>query len=268
MLLLALVAQITFAQERTVSGTVSDNAGLPLPGVSVLIKGTQTGAQTDFDGKFSIKASPTQILVFSYIGMMTQEKTASSAVLNIKLNDATNELDAVVVTALGIKREKKSLGYSSQQVTAEQVSTVPTGNFVNNLSGKVAGLTITNGTNFGGSTNVVLRGFKSLLGDNQALFVVDGIPILNSNVNSGDQKSGRGGLDFGNAASDINPNNIAEINVLKGAAATALYGSRGQNGVIIITTKIFRFVTFYLILHRLAAVIFACYVRNSFGIEL
>ena len=237
MLLLALVAQITFAQERTVSGTVSDNAGLPLPGVSVLIKGTQTGAQTDFDGKFSIKASPTQILVFSYIGMMTQEKTASSAVLNIKLNDATNELDAVVVTALGIKREKKSLGYSSQQVTAEQVSTVPTGNFVNNLSGKVAGLTITNGTNFGGSTNVVLRGFKSLLGDNQALFVVDGIPILNSNVNSGDQKSGRGGLDFGNAASDINPNNIAEINVLKGAAATALYGSRGQNGVIIITTK-------------------------------
>ncbi|KLT71113.1 SusC/RagA family TonB-linked outer membrane protein [Flavobacterium sp. ABG] len=237
-LLLVLVAQLTFAQERVVSGMVSDNTGMPLPGVSVLIKGTKSGTQTDFDGKFSIKASTSQVLVFSYIGMKTQEVAASSSSLNVKLGADANELEAVVVTtALGIKREKKSLGYSAQQVTAEQVSTVPTGNFVNNLSGKVAGLNVTNGTNFGGSTNVVLRGFKSLLGDNQALFVVDGVPILNSNVNSADQKSGRGGYDYGNAASDINPNNIADINVLKGAAATALYGSRAQNGAIIITTK-------------------------------
>ncbi|OUD37586.1 SusC/RagA family TonB-linked outer membrane protein [Flavobacterium sp. FPG59] len=236
-LLVVLVAQITFAQERSVSGTVSDNAGMPLPGVSVLVKGTKTGTQSNFDGTYTIKVSPTQILVFSYIGMQNQEIVASATKINVKLKDESVELQNVVVTALGIKREKKSLGYSSQQVSAEQVSSVPTANFVNNLSGKVAGLTITNGTNFGGSTNVVLRGFKSLLGDNQALFVVDGIPILNSNLNSGDQKSGRGGLDFGNAASDINPNNIAEINVLKGAAATALYGSRAQNGAIIITTK-------------------------------
>lgn len=237
-LLLVLVAQLTFAQERAVSGTVSDNAGMPLPGVSVLIKGTKSGTQTDFDGKFSIKASTSQILVFSYIGMKTQEVAASSSVVNVKLAGDAQELEGVVVTtALGIKREKKSLGYSAQSVTAEQVSTVPTGNFVNNLSGKVAGLSVTQGTNFGGSTNVVLRGFKSLLGDNQALFVVDGVPILNSNVNSLDQKSGRGGFDYGNAASDINPNNIADINVLKGAAATALYGSRAQNGAIIITTK-------------------------------
>jgi TonB-linked SusC/RagA family outer membrane protein len=236
-LLLVLVAQLTFAQERVVSGIVSDNTGMPLPGVSVLVKGTKSGTQTDFDGKYSIKASPTQVLVFSYIGMKTQEIVASSSTVSAKLSSASVELEGVVVTALGIKREKKSLGYSAQQVTAEQVSTVPTGNFVNNLSGKVAGLSVTQGTNFGGSTNVVLRGFKSLLGDNQAMFVVDGVPILNSNVNSLDQKSGRGGVDYGNAASDINPNNIAEINVLKGAAATALYGSRAQNGAIIITTK-------------------------------
>lgn len=237
-LLLVLVAQLTFAQERSVSGMVSDNTGMPLPGVSVLIKGTKTGTQTDFDGKFSIKASTSQVLVFSYIGMKSQEVAASSSLINVKLGADTNELEAVVVTtALGIKRERKSLGYSAQSVSAEQVGTVPTGNFVNNLSGKVAGLSVTNGTNFGGSTNVVLRGFKSILGDNQALFVVDGVPILNNNVNSADQKSGRGGYDYGNAASDINPNNIAEINVLKGAAATALYGSRAQNGAIIITTK-------------------------------
>lgn len=237
-LLLVLVAQLTFAQERAVSGIVTDNAGMPLPGVSVLVKGTKSGTQTDFDGKFSIKASTSQVLVFSYIGMKSQEVAASSSSINVKLLGDAQELEGVVVTtALGIKREKKSLGYSSQSVSAEQVSTVPTGNFVNNLSGKVAGLNVTNGTNFGGSTNVVLRGFKSILGDNQALFVVDGVPILNNNVNSADQKSGRGGYDYGNAASDINPNNIAEINVLKGAAATALYGSRAQNGAIIITTK-------------------------------
>ncbi|KIA99886.1 SusC/RagA family TonB-linked outer membrane protein [Flavobacterium sp. KMS] len=236
-LLLVLMAQLTFAQERVVSGIVSDNTGMPLPGVSVLVKGTKSGTQTDFDGKYSIKASPSQILVFSYIGMKTQEIVASSPSVSAKLSSSSVELEGVVVTALGIKREKKSLGYSAQSVTAEQVSTVPTGNFVNNLSGKVAGLSVTQGTNFGGSTNVVLRGFKSILGDNQALFVVDGVPILNSNVNSLDQKSGRGGYDYGNAASDINPNNIADINVLKGAAATALYGSRAQNGAIIITTK-------------------------------
>ncbi|WP_281322702.1 SusC/RagA family TonB-linked outer membrane protein [Flavobacterium aestivum] len=237
-LLVVLVAQLTFAQERSVSGIVSDNAGMPLPGVSVLIKGTKNGTQSDFDGKYTIKAAPSDILVFSYVGMKSTEKSASSATVNAKLSSDATQLESVVVTtALGIKREKKALGYSAQQVTAEQVSTVPTGNFVNNLSGKVAGLSVTQGTNFGGSTNVVLRGFKSLLGDNQAMFVVDGVPILNSNVNSADQKSGRGGYDYGNAASDINPNNIAEINVLKGAAATALYGSRAQNGAIIITTK-------------------------------
>ncbi len=236
-LLVVLVAQLTFAQDRSVSGMVSDNAGMPLPGVSVLVKGTKTGTQSDFDGKYTIKAQPTDVLQFSYVGMKSADKSASSTTVNVKLASDATQLESVVVTALGIKREKKSLGYSAQSVNSEQISTVPTSNFVNNLSGKVAGLQITQGTNFGGSTNVVLRGFKSILGSNQALFVVDGVPILNDNLNSGGQKQAGAGYDYGNTASDINPNNIAEINVLKGAAATALYGSRAANGAIIITTK-------------------------------
>ncbi|WP_427875268.1 carboxypeptidase-like regulatory domain-containing protein [Flavobacterium sp. MMS24-S5] len=237
-LLLVLVAQLTFAQERAVSGTVSDNTGMPLPGVSVLVKGSKTGTQTDFDGKFSIKASSSQVLVFSYIGMKTQEVAASSSVVNVKLSGDAQELEAVVVTtALGIKREKKSLGYSSQKLDEKTVNSTPTNNFLNNLSGKVAGLEVKTNSNFGGSTNIVLRGSKSLTGNNQALMVVDGVAISNDNLNSASAKSGRQGFDFGNSASDIDPNNIESITVLKGAAATALYGSQAANGAIMITTK-------------------------------
>ncbi|MDR7209051.1 SusC/RagA family TonB-linked outer membrane protein [Flavobacterium piscis] len=237
-LLVALMAQFTFAQERAVSGTVSDNAGMPLPGVSVLVKGTKSGTQTDFDGKFSIKASTSQVLVFSYIGMKSQEVVASSSVINVKLTDDSVELEGVVVTtALGIKREKKSLGYATQELKGDAVSNVKSSNFVNSLSGKVAGLEIKTSGNLGGSTQVVIRGNNSIAGNNQALFVVDGVPIDNSNTNTTDQKTGRGGFDYGNAASDINPDDIETINVLKGAAATALYGSRASNGVVMITTK-------------------------------
>lgn len=237
-LLLVLVAQLTFAQERAVSGTVSDNTGMPLPGVSVLVKGSKTGTQTDFDGKYSIKASSSQVLVFSYIGMKTQEVAASSSVVNVKLSGDAQELEAVVVTtALGIKREKKSLGYSSQKLDEKTVNSTPTNNFLNNLSGKVAGLEVKTNSNFGGSTNIVLRGSKSLTGNNQALMVVDGVAISNDNLNSASAKSGRQGFDFGNSASDIDPNNIESITVLKGAAATALYGSQAANGAIMITTK-------------------------------
>jgi TonB-linked SusC/RagA family outer membrane protein len=231
------MAQLTFAQERSVSGVVSDNAGLPIPGVSVLVKGTNSGTQTDFDGKYSIKASPSQVLVFSYIGMKTQEVTASSASVNVKLATDSQELSEVVVTALGIKRDKKALGYATQEVKGDAVSKVKSSNFVNSLSGKVAGLEIKTSGNLGGSTQVVIRGNNSIAGNNQALFVIDGVPIDNSNSNSGDQKAGRGGYDYGNAASDINPDDIESINVLKGAAATALYGSRASNGVVMITTK-------------------------------
>lgn len=149
----------------------------------------------------------------------------------------TQEIEGVVVTALGIKREKKSLGYATQEVKGEAINKNPTTNFLNNLSGKVAGLEIKQSTNFGGSVNVVTRGYKSILGDNQALFVVDGVPVMNKNVNSTNQVNGSGGYDYGSSVSDINPNDIETLNVLKGAAATALYGSRAQNGAIIITTK-------------------------------
>ena len=237
MLLLVLVAQLTFAQERAVSGTVSDNAGMPLPGVSVLVKGTKSGTQTDFDGKFSIKASTSQVLVFSYIGMKTQEIAASSSVVNVKLTGDAQELEGVVVTALGVTREKKSLGYSSQKLEAAAINTAPTTNFLNNLSGKVAGLEVRNNSNFGGSTNIVLRGTKSITGNNQALIVVDGVPLNNANLNTADTQSGRDGYDFGNSASDIDPNNVESVNILKGAAATALYGSSAANGAIMITTK-------------------------------
>ncbi|OJX29643.1 MAG: SusC/RagA family TonB-linked outer membrane protein [Chryseobacterium sp. 36-9] len=149
----------------------------------------------------------------------------------------TQNIEGVVVTALGIKREKKSLGYSTQEVRGEEINKNPTTSFLNNLSGKVAGLEIKQSTNFGGSINAVSRGYKSILGNNQALFVVDGVPIINNNINSNFQQNGGGGYDYGSPVSDINPNEIESVNVLKGAAATALYGSRAQNGAIIITTK-------------------------------
>ncbi|NRS89653.1 TonB-linked SusC/RagA family outer membrane protein [Flavobacterium sp. 7E] len=234
-LLLVLMAQITFAQERSVSGVITDNTGLPLPGVSVLVKGTQTGTQTDFDGKYSIKASPTQVLIFSYIGMQTQNMTATSSSLNVTLRNASVELESVVVTALGIKREKKSLGYSATTINSSDLTNSSQGNVSDALKGKVAGVTISSAsTDPGASSGVIIRGFSSIGGDNQPLYVVDGIPINNSSTFS---SSLSGGYDFGRGSGDINPEDIASMSILKGAAATALYGSRAASGVILITTK-------------------------------
>ncbi|WP_299397456.1 SusC/RagA family TonB-linked outer membrane protein [uncultured Gelidibacter sp.] len=237
-LLLAFFVQITFAQEKTISGTVSDQSGLPLPGVNIIVKGTASGTQTDFDGNYSISAKSGDVLSFTYVGLKAQEVTVgASNSINVTMQEDASVLDEVVVTALGIKREKKSLGYATQEVKGDAVSNVKSSNFVNSLSGKVAGLDIKTSGTLGGSTNVVIRGNNSIAGNNQALFVIDGIPVDNSNSNSSGQRSGRGGYDYGNAASDINPDDIESINVLKGAAATALYGSRASNGVVMITTK-------------------------------
>ncbi|CAA7389620.1 SusC/RagA family TonB-linked outer membrane protein [Chryseobacterium fistulae] len=174
-------------------------------------------------------------------GVLILVLSSSVAVANAqqKKSDTvrTQDIEGVVVTALGIKREKRSLGYATQEVKGDAVNKNPTTNFLNNLSGKVAGVDIKQSTNFGGSINVVTRGYKSILGDNQALFVVDGVPIMNKNVNASTQQTARGGFDYGSSVSDINPNDIETINFLKGAAATALYGSRAQNGAVIITTK-------------------------------
>ncbi|WP_316632794.1 SusC/RagA family TonB-linked outer membrane protein [uncultured Flavobacterium sp.] len=239
-LLLVLVAQLTFAQERAVSGTVSDNAGMPLPGVSVLVKGTKTGTQTDFDGKFSIKASSSQVLVFSYIGMKTQEVTAASSVVNVKLADAgAQELEGVVVTAFGIKREKKSLGYATTTLKTEQITAVVNTNPFETLSGKIAGVDISAPSQPGASTKVIIRGLNTITGNAGPLYVVDGSPINNSGSGTGNDgvATTTRSYDAGNGISDLDPNNIESMTVLKGAAASALYGSRAGGGVIIITTK-------------------------------
>lgn len=236
-LLLVLVAQLTFAQERSVTGNVSDDSGMPLPGVSVLIKGTQNGTQTDFDGKFTIKASPTQTIVFTYIGMKSQEVKASSTTLNVKLESTAQELEGVVVTALGIKREKKSLSYAAQEVSGSTLSEGGSNNAVAALSGNVAGVQVTAPSTMGGSTRIVLRGIGSTTGENRPLIVIDGIPLDNGNYNSTSTQRGAGGRDYGDASADINPDDIASVTVLKGGPAAALYGNRAGNGAILYTTK-------------------------------
>ncbi|WP_238531059.1 SusC/RagA family TonB-linked outer membrane protein [Flavobacterium frigoris] len=234
-LLIVLMAQLTFAQERAVTGVVSDNTGMPIPGVSVLVKGTNFGTQTDFDGKFAIKASPSQILIFSYIGMQSQEQKATSTSINVRLVGTAVQLEGVVVTALGIKREKKSLGYSATTINSEELNKSSQTNVADALKGKVAGVTISSAsTDPGASSGVIIRGFSSLTGNNQPLYVVDGIPINNGSSFS---SSLNGGYDFGRGSGDINPADIETMSILKGAAATALYGSRAASGVILITTK-------------------------------
>jgi TonB-dependent SusC/RagA subfamily outer membrane receptor len=238
-ILLLLITQISFAQVQSVSGVVTDQSGVPIPGVNVVVKNNKTGTQTDLDGKYSIKAKLGDILIFSFVGMTeTTFKVGSSSTADIKMQDGV-KLQEVVVTALGITREKKSLGYATQEVKAADLkSGTANGNFLNDLSGKVAGVAIRRNNNFGGSTNIVSRGVKSLTGNNQMLIVIDGVPINNSNTNSASQKNGRGTtFDYGNAAADINPEDIESVNVLKGAAASALYGYQAGNGVLMITTK-------------------------------
>ena len=231
-LLFALISQLALAQEKTATGLVTDVSGAPIPGVNVVIKGTTKGTSTGFDGAFRIKANEGEILVFSFMGMNTVEKSAAAG-MTVKLSDESTTLADVVVTALGVKREKKSLGYATQEIKGNLVREGGnTGSVLSALSGKAAGLQIVNSGNFGGSSSVVIRGMKSIQGNNQALIVIDGVPVNNSNISSSYSN-----YDGGNTASDVNPNDIESINVLKGAAASALYGERASAGVIIITTK-------------------------------
>ncbi|KPL12508.1 MAG: hypothetical protein AMS26_17395 [Bacteroides sp. SM23_62] len=230
--------QAMMAQDIQISGTVTDASGAPLPGVSIVVKGTTTGTASSVDGNFELPVPPGATLVFSSVGMKSQEiAVGNQTVIDVVLEADIVGLDEVVVTALGITREKKSLGYATQEVAGEEVNKVKTDNFINSMSGKVSGVHVKSNGNLGGSTNVVIRGAKSFIGTNQALFVVDGVPIDNANTNNQGQRDGRSGYDYGNFAADINPADIESISVLKGAAATALYGSRAARGVIMITTK-------------------------------
>ncbi|MCL5245068.1 SusC/RagA family TonB-linked outer membrane protein [Cellulophaga sp. 20_2_10] len=238
-LLLAFIVHLTFAQQKTISGIVSDQDGIPLPGVNILVKGTQTGTQTGFDGEYSISASKGQVLLFTYLGQKSSSRTIGDQnTINVQLEEDAEALQEVVVTALGISRDKKSLGYSTQTVTGEDITETRTSNALNAMSGKVAGVQISNNSgNLGGSTRIVLRGPSSITQENRPLMVVDGIPLDNSNYNSSSTQSGGGGRDYGDAGFDINPDDIESLNILKGGAAAALYGSRASNGVILITTK-------------------------------
>ena len=230
---------LTFAQTIEVSGKVSAaDDGLGLPGVSVTIQGTTRGTTTDGDGMYRLAAEKGATLVYSFVGMISQTVVVGNqSTINVALQADANQLTEVVVTALGVSREKKSLGYAVQEVGGDEITRVKQSNFVNSLSGKVAGVQIRQNQTMGGSTNVLIRGNNSLASNNQPLFVVDGVPVSNYQGNDLNQQAGSDGYDYGNAASDINPEDVANISVLKGAAATALYGSRGANGVIMITTK-------------------------------
>jgi len=234
---LLLCHVLAYAQTKTVTGQVRDSKGDPVPFANITVKGTNTGASADVNGNFSIQVAEGQTLVISSASFAEQEVvvgTSNTITVNLEQQGALQE---VVVTALGVRRAKNTLPYAAQQVRGDDVTNVRQTNVGSALSGKVSGLEIRQGNSIGGSTNIVIRGTKSLTNTNQALFVIDGVPIDNSNTNTANQMTGRGGYDYGNAAADINPDNIESINVLKGAAASALYGSRAANGVIMITTK-------------------------------
>ncbi|QSE97293.1 SusC/RagA family TonB-linked outer membrane protein [Fulvivirga lutea] len=244
MLMFAFAFSDSWAQERTVSGKVTSiEDGSSLPGVNVVLKGTTTGTVTDIDGNFKLSVpSDGGTLVFSFIGLATEEVAIGSrSVIDIQMSPDVQQLSEVVVTAVGIQREAKALGYGVERVGGDKVSGVSEPDALRAMQGKVAGVNIGGSSSAPGSaTRITIRGNSSLLGNNQPLFVVDGIPYNNDTNGSGpgfnsDQLTGGGA--FGSRFQDLDPNNIESVNVLKGAAAAALYGTRAANGVIVITTK-------------------------------
>ena len=245
---LCLTCKLGFGQDMVLSGTVKDVQGSPMPGVAVLIKGTTLGVVTQNDGTYSLsmgQADKDAVLVFSFLGFKTQElKWNGKTVIDVTLEEERQELEGVVVTALGIKREEKGLGYSTQTVTEKMMSDATPTNWASALVGKVAGANILS-TSSGpiSSARITLRGDASLnIDGNNALIVLDGVPLNSQMTGDGSNSYGAGGggdvpVDYGNGIADINPNDIASIQVLKGATAAALYGSRAANGVMLVTTK-------------------------------
>lgn len=228
------------AQSHIITGRVTaENEPDGIPGVNVRVEGTMVGTITDIDGSYSIEVPEgSSTLTFSFVGFATQNIPIDNrTAIDVVLEPDVRELSEVVITALGVERNRNELAYSAQEVDGEQITRTRSENFVSSLSGKIAGLDIRSNNTLGGSTNVIIRGYSSITGNNQALFVIDGVPVSNANTNTSGQQRGGVGTDFGNAAADLNPDNIESVNVLKGAAATALYGSRAANGVIMITTK-------------------------------
>jgi TonB-linked SusC/RagA family outer membrane protein len=240
-LLLLFVALLSFnvvawAQQFKVQGVVQDSEGNTIPGVSVLLKGSDKVATTDVNGSYAIQVDISNgFLVFSFIGFKTEEVAiANRSVVNVTLIESIEQLQEIVVTALGVEKEKKTLGYATQSIAGTELVTARESNVINSLSGRVTGVQINQGgTGPAGTSNVVIRGFKSMSESNAPLYVIDGIPMTNPQ-GGGEQF---GGLDYGDGISNISPDDVESFTVLKGPSATALYGSRGQNGVIMITTK-------------------------------
>ncbi|TPE43911.1 SusC/RagA family TonB-linked outer membrane protein [Pontibacter mangrovi] len=236
---LCLLTGLAFAQQkRTITGTVKDESGAPVPYASVQVKGTTTGSTTADDGSFTLTVGEGAVLVVNSLGFDSKEvPVGSGSTYNIVLGTSNSQLGEVVVTALGIEREKKSLGYAMQEVKGESIVEAREPNLANALSGKVAGLQVTRSSGGpAGSSKIVLRGYSSLTGDNQPLIVVDGVPMDNF-TGASNNDFWNPSLDMGNGLGDINAEDIASMSVLKGPAAAALYGSRAGNGVILITTK-------------------------------
>ncbi|MCB0460236.1 MAG: SusC/RagA family TonB-linked outer membrane protein [Flavobacteriaceae bacterium] len=232
-----LITISSYAQEKTITGTVTSKSdGTALPGVNIIVQGTTRGAQTDFEGNYSITASVGEVLNFSFIGMKAVSITVGdSNVINVVLEEDAASLDEVVVTALGISREKKSLGYAVTELQSEEINTVKNHNVANSLVGKVAGLVVNQSGGVGSGSRITIRGNNSITGSSQALIVVDGVPIDASGSESGG--SVYNSTVTGGGITDINPEDIESVSVLKGPNAAALYGSRAARGVLLITTK-------------------------------
>ena len=227
-------AAMSVQQNQGIKGTVVDATGETLIGASVKVAGTTNGAVTDIDGNFTLNCKPGATLEVSYIGYKTMTVKAANG-MKITMQEDGKALNEVVVTALGIKRDRKALGYGLEEVKGEELTKAKETNVINSLSGKVAGLVVQNTAGgASGSTRVLLRGNTEMAGNNQPLYVVDGVPLDNTNFGSAGEA---GGYDLGDGISAINPDDIETMTVLKGPAASALYGSRASHGVILITTK-------------------------------
>lgn len=240
-LLLSLVLfiglQTLTAQTKALSGKIVDNLGDPVPGVSIVVKGTTIGTITGADGTYRLNVpADAGTIVYTFIGMKTQEVPYTGQnTLNVYMIATTEDLDEVVVTALGIKRSQKSIGYAATSVDNEELTRTRSSSIMEGIAGKVAGVQISSSSSDPGASNsVIIRGVSSLGGSNQPLYVINGVPMTN---NSSSSSSLDGGYDFGNAANLVNPDDVEDVTILKGAAATALYGSQAANGVILITTK-------------------------------
>ena len=229
-----------WAQQRTIRGKVTDGNGKPLQGVNIQVKGTTNATQTDATGAYSISAVDGSTLVFTMVGFGTQEELIGQRTeIDLALSQRASELTEVVVTALGQTRNRDKVGYSSTSFRADDIVRSAPISALDGLQGRVAGADMsTIGGQPGASSRIIIRGYNSIGGQsNQALIVVDGVPFNNSRLGSFNDFANNGGVDFGNGLNDLNPNDIENITILKGAAASSLYGSRAQNGVVLITTK-------------------------------